>query len=339
MDIAGCLTEWYNLIQAIEPKSKTELVKFRLLRRSYFDTHRLQDRVKQLAKLYGTGETLYDKRPDRPRCRHVFVAALNTDSRGSPLGYNLFRTYDAPVSTGTLKGPKSPESYELSSAYAITGAAEYFANPWREFIAENGKLRFHDTKFPSPHNITILALNEMWSLYGLDVHISVIVNIGPGTPNTSDIQQIARRFSWPRSRAQSLKTNKSINEFQMTESQKVGHSRDRTSTPAKGKQSSGVVRRDTYGDPLEGRMDNMLKQEEYKIEDEIRVKLRKVYPIDTPSYYRLAPENSPKGTAQNDTSAPDLALDATIKFVDSKDFQGTLTEVSRSFSENINAPA
>ena len=120
------------------------------------------------------------------------MAALRTDPN---LGYHLFRTYDWPQDSKLLDGPSKPREYLISHAFAATGAAKYFTPPWKD---EKGKAKFLDIQYPSPHNITELALNEMWGLYGVDVEISVVVNIGPGTPNALDCRNIARRFSWGR---------------------------------------------------------------------------------------------------------------------------------------------
>ena len=56
-------------------------------------------------------------------------------------------------------------------------------------------VKFRDTEFPKPHNITELALDEMWAIYSTDVQFSVVVNIGPGLPNDDDVKQMAKRFS------------------------------------------------------------------------------------------------------------------------------------------------
>ncbi|MCJ1475375.1 hypothetical protein MMC13_004037 [Lambiella insularis] len=181
MDIASCLTEWYNLTQIIPPRTKTEGVKIQIFQHCYYLPERLVEQIDLLTKTYGTGDRLYYTNSNGPRCKHVFVAALNTH-RGAHVGYNLFRTYEAPTGTHVLKGPEQPSRFKISSAFGVTGAAEYFTPPWTESILGAGNLQFFDTKFPKPHKITELALDEMWALYGVDVEISVIVNIGPGLP-------------------------------------------------------------------------------------------------------------------------------------------------------------
>ena len=62
-------------------------------------------------------------------------------------------------------------------------------------MEHSGHTRFIDSKFLKPHTITELALVEMWAIYGTDVPLSVVVNIGPGLPNDVNVRQIARRFS------------------------------------------------------------------------------------------------------------------------------------------------
>ena len=78
----------------------------------------------------------------------------------------------------------------------MTGASKYFTPDWIEQLESSGKVRFRDTEFPKPHNITELALDEMWAIYGTDMQLSVVVNIGPGLPNDDDVKQMAKRFLW-----------------------------------------------------------------------------------------------------------------------------------------------
>ena len=204
MDISSALADWYNLIECIAPRSKTEQLRMRLMQRSYFDTNRLVEQIDQLTEFYETDQHMYFTPPRGIRCKHVFVSALKTDSKDTNLEYYLFRTYDCPKSSKLLDGPPDPREYKISHAFGVTGAAKYFTPPWKETTAKKAKLKFLDIKFPGPHNITELALDEVWGLYGVDVEISVVVNIGPGIPNAADYKKIAKRFSWGRSAATTI---------------------------------------------------------------------------------------------------------------------------------------
>jgi hypothetical protein len=168
----------------------------RVFQHCYFDLDRLVEQIDHLTKVYGTGNTLYTDITDGVRTRHVFVAALRSDTQG----YNLFRTYQilesAIIPKKLIEGPENPRTFEISSAFGVTGATKYFSRPWKEQMASSGKTRFLDNNFPKPHNITKLALDEMWGLYGPDVLLSAVVNIGPGLPNSSNVELIARRLSW-----------------------------------------------------------------------------------------------------------------------------------------------
>ena len=196
MDVSAALTEWYNLIDCIAPRSTAEKLRMRLMQHNYFDTDRLVEQIDQLTEFDDTDKHMFFTPPNGTRCKHVFVSALKTDSKGAHLGYNLFRAYDCPKCPKVLEGPSDPRRYKISHAFGVTGAAKYFTPPWKETSAKKGISKFLDIQFPSPHNITELALNEMWSLYDIDVEISVVVNIGPGIPNDSDFRNIAKRFSW-----------------------------------------------------------------------------------------------------------------------------------------------
>lgn len=338
MDVSAALVEWYNLIECITPRSKAEKLRMRLLQHSYFDTERLVEQVDQLTDFYETDKHMFALPSEGIRCRHVFVSALKTDG----LGYNLFRTYDWPKDLDLLDGASDPREYKISHAFGATGAAKYFTTPWKETSAKRGKLKFLDVQFPSPHNITELALNEMWGLYGKDVEISVVVNIGPGIPNASDCKNIARRFSWGNKvvatgpTAPKRKRSSGVNgvapdhkkvrspdykppgqissdeseiahrvNFELQESKAIGDTG----------RKSPMARQTTFGSDQNVDFQDKLRRDEVKIEDDIRKKLRHVYPSNPPPYYRLAPDVSAPGTARNDTSSPRASLESTTKYL------------------------
>lgn len=51
MNITACLTEWYNLIQIVAPRSQAESTTVRLLQHSYYDTGRLVNQVNYQTKV------------------------------------------------------------------------------------------------------------------------------------------------------------------------------------------------------------------------------------------------------------------------------------------------
>ncbi|MCJ1265112.1 hypothetical protein MMC22_004987 [Lobaria immixta] len=289
MDVSAALAEWYNLIDCIAPRSKAEELRMRLMQhKKYFDTDRLVEQIDQLTEFYETDKHMY----------------------------------------------------KISHAFGVTGAAKYFTPPWKETSAKK-KLKFLDIQFPSPHNITELALNEMWGLYGTDVEISVVVNIGPGIPNASDCRNIARRFSWGRkaatttpslqkrrgfSGAKEVTTNperfqshdyERTDESPHDESEISHRVQFDTKLPAAVGDTGRkpITRHTTFGSDHNVGIEEKLRRDESKIEDDIRKKLRNIYSNNTPPYYRLAPERSAPGTAQNDTYSPKASFDATTQYL------------------------
>lgn len=343
MDITACLSEWYNITQCITPRSKSEEVRMRLFHHCYFDPDRLVGQIDHLTKVYGTGDCLFESNPDGARTRHVFVAALKSDAKG----YNLFRTYEIPkgakLPDKLLEGPKDPASFKISRAFGVTGAAKYFTPPWKEQMANGGKMRFSDTKFPDPHNITELALDEMWGIYGTKVPLSVVVNIGPGLPNDSDVKQIARRFSWglpsvalpepanPKRPLSPVSEDEGQNKKRAPSSPKdeVINSKhlsvrfnestikpDAPPTPsAEGDRKRSLARTTTFGSDADIGIEVKLRRLESEIEKAIKKKLTNLYPDKPLLYYRLAPDKAPMGTAQNDASAAGKAVDATLDYL------------------------
>ena len=357
MDVAAAYAEWYNLIDCITPRSKAEEIYMRLTQHSYFDPERLVDQIELLTDFYETDKCLFFEPPDGSRCKHVFVSALRTDSKGGHLGYNLFRTYDFPKGAKVLEGPPDPRKYKISHAFGATGAAKYFTPPWKEPSTNKGIKKFLDIQFPSPHNITELALDEIWGLYGTDVEISVVVNIGPGTPNATDCKKIARRFSWgvtPVATASAVQKrrhssgSKSANtkpegvlaHYEETATDKEPRRNSivppqikfDTSLPARAgdaEKKKPLAHHSTFGSEHHLAIEEKLKRHEGDIEDHVRQKLRNVYPKNTPPYYRLAPEQSAPGTTQNDTSSPKTSFESTKRYLRDRGVGSALDEVGQ----------
>ncbi|XMA15056.1 hypothetical protein WAI453_007847 [Rhynchosporium graminicola] len=341
MDITTCLSEWYKIIRNIAPRSKSEEIRMRAFKHSYFNPDRLVQQIDTMTKIYRTGDLLFDDLAEDFRTRHVIVAALRSDAEK----YDLFRSYKIPENAALkrqlLEGPVDPATFKISSAFGVTGAARYFSPSWDERMS-SGQTRFNDRKFPNPHNITELALNEMWALYGTRVEISIVVNIGPGLPSTHDVRQIARRFSWglvpptstsgypKRARSPASNEEQSLHGWKRTKTDPPGEGRSSqpkgpsvkfslfenkvVSHPAENKHP--IIRRDTVGS-IKGRpVGTKLKRKEAEIENDIKKKLLYIYKEKGATiYHRLAPLQAPDGTARNDTSAPGLTLDSTENFL------------------------
>jgi hypothetical protein len=339
MDITSCLSEWYKITESIAPRSKSQEIRMRLFQHCYFDPGRLVEQINELTRLYDSGDCLFSDSKKEIRTRHVFVAAYRPDAKG----YNLFRTYPIPQTAKLpeklLEGPRDPSAFKISSAFGVTGAARYFAPPWKEQMDSSGKIKFSDTKFPKPHNITELALDEMWGLYGTEVPLSVIVNIGPGNPNSADVRQIAQRFSWgvkvpfllpsPLKRSRSPPVDnehppKKQNTFtdKKAEPNSEGPSVRFHESTGKGVGNSGsgvrkrsLARIDTFGSIQDRKMEVKMKRDENKIECDIRDKLDRIYQGGSRLYYRLALDQAPRGTTLNDSSASGVALRATKNYI------------------------
>jgi hypothetical protein len=230
-------------------------------------------------------------------------------------------------------------------------------------MASSGKTRFSDTKFPKPHNITELALDEMWGIYGTDVPLSVVVNIGPGLPNDVDVQQIARRFSWGskinvgptavsevrvnlaaiKEKDQSKRKSFSVPQSKDVEPDAKGllvnfHGAtirgDSISDPvADGERRHLMSRTNTFGSIKDRGIDSKLRRLEDDIESDIKKKLKNIYPSGPLLYYRLAPTKAPQGAPQNDSSASGVVFDATISYLNKPHVETTIDEVARRMPE------
>lgn len=356
MDVMSCLAEWYNLMECIVPASKIEELRLRLLRHCYFDTERLLEQVEEMTQFYDTGDRLFEPDAKGARTRHVFVAAMASDA-GS---YNLFRSYEIPSSaklpTKLLEGPESPSSFKISHAVGVTGAARYFSDPWKEQMASSAKIKFCDTKFPRPHNITELVLDEMWGIYGTDVPLSVVLSVGPGLPNDVDVKQIARRFSWglnkiPAHKATSTKRVRSPVVL-MSQPRKVEHGFERLSARlhegtaeqdstiepvAEGERNRSVALINTFGSNKAGKIGSELGRLGEDIESNVKNKLNSIHPGHAEIYYRLAPAKSPQGTSQNDSSASGVAFNATLGYLSEPHVAAVIHEVVKRIREDVSS--
>jgi hypothetical protein len=264
-----------------------------------------------------------------------------------------------------LEGPENPSRFQISRAFGVTGAAKYFSPPWNERMSKSGRTFFNDSKYPKPHNITELALDEMWGLYGLEVPLSVIVNIGPGLPSKSDMKQIAQRFSW----GLTLSTNTSL-DTKRPRSPTLGaeeeecnkrarpespEPEDANATPAPkrvsvrflhnfvdqesnrtpGEKKQQLARNNTFGSIKDRTVAKKLRRRETEIEQDIKRKLNAIYPGGGELYYRLAPDHAPPGTARNDSSAPGVTLDATLRFLKQPVIEIRIDEIAHKMPEVI----
>lgn len=363
MDITTCLSEWYKITDRIAPRSKPEEICMRAFHHYYFNPERLVEQIDSLTRVYGTGKYLFDNHAGEVRTRHVFVAALRSDASG----YNLFRTYeipgDAKMPHKLLEGPQNPSQFQISRAFGVTGAARYFSPPWNEQMCKSGRTFFNDNKYPKPHNVTELALDEMWGLYGKEVPLSVIVNIGPGLPSKSDVKQIAQRFSWgltpssktsleakrPRSptsggeeeerKKRTRPESPELEDASATPAPKGLSVRfqqnvfDQESNRTPGDKKQQLVRNNTFGS-IKGRtVAKKLRRRETEIEQDIKKKLNAIYQGGGELYYRLAPDHAPQGTARNDSSAPGVTLDATLRFLQQPVIEIKIDEIAQKMPE------
>jgi len=352
MDITTCLSEWYRIIHCITPRSKREEKRMGASKHCYFNQNRLKQQINHLTSEYGTGDKLFDEQTPCVRTRHVFVAALRSDAQE----YNLFRTYKIPKSGKLREGPEEPSNFKIFSAFEETGSAKHFSPPWKEQMSKSGKKIFNDSKYLCPHNITELALDEVWGLYGKEVALSVVVNIGPSLPNKCDVHQIARRFSWgltTPSTPTSSKTSRSplqeagsslnklpaqvtTNDDPFTSSEgpsfhfQENIAEDPAITPER---KQAMARSNTFGSDKNRAVKEKLRRPESVIERDIK-KSEKFCLGSSTLYCRLAISQAPRGTAQNDSAGLDVTLDAADEYLSKPEVRNSIDEIGRRISNS-----
>lgn len=351
MDITTCLTEWYKLMDVIQPKSKVVELKNRV-HHQYYDPKQLVEHINRLTELYGTGHFMAEEEnADRSRCKHVFVAGL--PAAGANEKYNLFRTYQLPkhAKAGSLlPGPESPGKFTIASAFGVTGAAKYFTPTWKENMKGGRKIKFRDNDFPIPHNITELALDEMWGLYGPEAPVCLVVNIGPGLPNNADIEGIAgiaRRITWPPGIKPGTFFSKLLVRKESTTSTLMNEAQGTEDPgPAPGLEilqqveSPTQYRQPTSPKTSSRRVDShdiaaKMQKKETEIEQAIKAKLHRRY-VDA-RYYRLALGESPPGAPQCDALNPRRSTEAVDRYCKSANGMLTMERVGEHFEKTFAA--
>ncbi|KAI4099314.1 MAG: hypothetical protein L6R37_006026 [Teloschistes peruensis] len=182
MTLSGAMTQWYHLIRGIDPDPQ---------------------RIFLFAGTSGGGlessRHVFFEADEETMCRHVVVAAAEQDSKKKKkkkekkekkkkdkkkeqesAEYNFFRTYDLPGSREAMSGVADPWPTKISLVLDTIAAAEPYTN-------------FKDSASPFPFQmssgdkakrgacrIVEVALEEVWALYGKDVPIAAIVDVGDG---------------------------------------------------------------------------------------------------------------------------------------------------------------
>jgi hypothetical protein len=197
LDLTQCMTIYLEL--ASDPQINAGKSVFGST--TMLDQKRLIAKIDSVLQRYGLSPLLLDdgvqerEEDTQIRCKHAFaVGAIQYPKPGGPK-YQIFRTYRTKKTSGPFyhSGP-DPKSCSVSSACAATGATKFILQPYMI-----GSTTFSDNGFPNPHNITDLAMDEAYHVYGEKPPMSMIVNIGPGIPSDHDVeklQKLSRRFSW-----------------------------------------------------------------------------------------------------------------------------------------------
>jgi hypothetical protein len=294
MDITACLSEWFKITQSTTTNSKAGRLRMRVLKTYFFDPDRLVKHIDDLTKIYGSGDYLFPDRKDNGvRPCHVFVAALRSDGKG----YNLFRTYStekAAKRDRLLEGPENPDTFTISRAFGVTGAAKYISPPWNEKMAKNGMAQFSDNTFPNPHNITELALDEIWGLFGTKVPLSAVINIGPSFPSNCDDKKSIRSFS-------------------------LGF---RLPPTCLGIPTFTTPRISTFGSVKDRKIEDKLGRHGSEIEADIKKKLDHFYDGGSALYYRLAPDHAFQGS-----------VDVILKYLQLPPLRTRIDEIAKKMSE------
>ena len=347
LDITSAVTEWYNLTDRLKSQSRRKRVWNRSSKLIRYDQATLLQEAERLTKRYETRSCLFFDESEKkgPRCKYVLVAASHAQLESGNLvtrlctccgdreydpAWSIFRTYPCPEGKSLRHGPTDPERFPIAKAFCATAAARPFFAPYAVDIEGEGTTSFSDY-FPWPQTITLLALEEMWALFGDQVDINVVLNVGAGLPGKKDIKMLARKASWGLgsrtsswgSRSSKSSSNtfpKELKDASLHHPTGVRHDSNTPSVMEMEMQrfgnSSGVSPSKEITSPpgqTIGRssrasrsLEQQLQDSESAMEKEVRAVLQKVYSDNRRRYFRFAPEQSLQGTPLNDALQPEL---------------------------------
>jgi hypothetical protein len=252
------------------------------------------------------------------RCKHAFaVGAIQFPKQGGP-NYEIFRSYRTSKTPGPFYHPgPDPGQCKVSSACAATGATKYLLQPYTI-----GSTTYSDNGFPNPHNITDLALDEAYHLYGEKPPLSVIVNIGPGIPSDHDVeklQNLSRKFSWPYWFSSSNRTKLSLKSTPNTSpasSSPIDSEWQLTESPSRSDTSSSSG---SKAEKVERQIEATIKQRL-----QMDYKNRKIF-------MRLAPPPARDELALNDTHVIGASSKAVDEFLEQDTTKERLREAARRY--------
>ena len=228
LDIATCMAVYMDIVRSVDVVSKAAS-STRKNRSFKLDQDRLIKVVRNVLERYNLNPSLL--RPvneasngsggDTNRCQYAYVDSIGRvqmltrsrfavgviqQAKTQREGFQLFRSYSVQgIDQKCIPPGPKPEACEVAQVFAATGAAKFFLPP-----CTIGNTAFFDEKFPQSHPITSIALDEALGIFGTDVQMSVLLNIGPGIPSEKDrltleemsispMRRLTRNFSWPAS--------------------------------------------------------------------------------------------------------------------------------------------
>lgn len=286
------------------------------------DQKRLISKIDRILERYGLSPSLSDDEAQKVeedvevRCKHAFAVGAVQSSKGDNREYEIFRTYRTTKSSGPYYHPgPDPAACKVSSVCAATGATKYLLQPYTI-----GSTTYSDNGFPNPHNITELAMDEAYHIYGEKPPMSIIVNIGPGIPSDHDVeklQRLSRKFSWP---------------YWLSGSNRTGSTKNSTPTTSPTSSATTTSEAKWVESPVRSDTSSSASSEAEKVEREIEAniieRLHKDY-ANREIFIRLAPPPAPDELALNDVHVIGASSEEVDKFLQQDTTKESLREAAQ----------
>jgi hypothetical protein len=245
------------------------------------------------------------------------AGVIESSKQEESLRYQIFRTYEPRDKTSEYYCPgPDPAKCRISAACAATGAAKGVLQPYSLGPT------FFDSRFPDPHPISRLALDETFHMYGGKPSLSLVLNIGPGIPTDNDLKEydkLSRKFTWPR--------RKSLQSFW-----KKPREESLTAQPPQQQAEQGPDRSVTSTSWTSSCSSS--SDEEMRQQKSIREKLKEEYG-DANIYCRLGPLQSRDLLSLNDVTAVNVSNEEIKLYLDNEDTKKSIREAATQYLTSI----
>lgn len=183
-------------------------------------------------------------------------------------------------------------------------------------------------------------MNEIWAIYGTDVPLSLVLNIGGVIPGDDDVQRVAKIFSWGFNTQINYDRNALLMVRSLTVTKRVTNtSRQPESFFADDAEQIGAkdedfsIRTTWFGSIVPKDVHARVKEREERMIDDIKLKLSQTYSNADPTYSRLGLSEAPPGSSLETFIPYKTGLNATTQYMSGDGVPSSIDQIVKRLSE------